>query len=132
MEGETLHTFYTQLVLMPKVMHYAQYVLLALGCVLLLVPVICQIRSKVGAGQSVARADSYSLACWGKGASDRTLWPTAAWSPSPAAVLLLCWSGSGHRWGLRCRLASFACRVATTLPVLEGLGPSLGGGAGGL
>ncbi|XP_077811922.1 scavenger receptor class B member 1 isoform X3 [Macaca mulatta] len=46
MEGETLHTFYTQLVLMPKVMHYAQYVLLALGCVLLLVPVICQIRSK--------------------------------------------------------------------------------------
>uniref|UniRef100_A0A2I3LTI4 Scavenger receptor class B member 1 n=1 Tax=Papio anubis TaxID=9555 RepID=A0A2I3LTI4_PAPAN len=47
MEGETLHTFYTQLVLMPKVMHYAQYVLLALGCVLLLVPVICQIRSKL-------------------------------------------------------------------------------------
>uniref|UniRef100_Q8WTV0-3 Isoform 2 of Scavenger receptor class B member 1 n=1 Tax=Homo sapiens TaxID=9606 RepID=Q8WTV0-3 len=46
MEGETLHTFYTQLVLMPKVMHYAQYVLLALGCVLLLVPVICQIRSQ--------------------------------------------------------------------------------------
>lgn len=32
---------------MPKVMHYAQYVLLALGCVLLLVPVVCQIRAKV-------------------------------------------------------------------------------------
>ncbi|XP_063449838.1 scavenger receptor class B member 1 isoform X2 [Pan paniscus] len=132
MEGETLHTFYTQLVLMPKVMHYAQYVLLALGCVLLLVPVICQIRSQVGAGQRAARADSHSLACWGKGASDWTLWPTAAWSPPPAAVLRLCRSGSGHCWGLRRTLASFACRVATTLPVLEGLGPSLGGGAGGL
>uniref|UniRef100_A0A2K5R784 Scavenger receptor class B member 1 n=2 Tax=Cebus imitator TaxID=2715852 RepID=A0A2K5R784_CEBIM len=46
MEGDTLHTFYTQLVLVPKVMHYAQYVLLALGCILLLVPVIYQIRSQ--------------------------------------------------------------------------------------
>ncbi|XP_037016778.2 scavenger receptor class B member 1 isoform X1 [Artibeus jamaicensis] len=45
MEGKTLQTFYTQLVLLPKVMHYAQYVLLALGVVLLLVPVIYQIRS---------------------------------------------------------------------------------------
>ncbi|KAB1255697.1 Scavenger receptor class B member 1 [Camelus dromedarius] len=46
MEGETLQTFYTQLVLMPKVLHYAQYVLLALGCVLLLIPVIYQIRNQ--------------------------------------------------------------------------------------
>ncbi|XP_066227271.1 scavenger receptor class B member 1 [Saccopteryx leptura] len=46
MEGETLQTFYTQLVLMPKVLHYAQYVLLALGCILLLVPVIYLIRSQ--------------------------------------------------------------------------------------
>ncbi|XP_003796113.1 scavenger receptor class B member 1 isoform X2 [Otolemur garnettii] len=46
MEGEPLRTFYTQLVLMPKVLHYAQYVLLALGCMLLLVPVVHQIRSQ--------------------------------------------------------------------------------------
>ncbi|XP_068419449.1 scavenger receptor class B member 1 isoform X2 [Eschrichtius robustus] len=46
MEGETLQTFYTQLVLMPKVLHYAQYVLLALGCVLLLIPIVYQIRSQ--------------------------------------------------------------------------------------
>ncbi|XP_067557280.1 scavenger receptor class B member 1 isoform X4 [Pseudorca crassidens] len=46
MEGETLQTFYTQLVLMPKVLRYAQYVLLALGCVLLLIPIVYQIRSQ--------------------------------------------------------------------------------------
>uniref|UniRef100_A0A7N5P8R4 Scavenger receptor class B member 1 n=1 Tax=Ailuropoda melanoleuca TaxID=9646 RepID=A0A7N5P8R4_AILME len=46
MEGKPLQTFYTQLVLMPSVLHYAQYVLLALGCVLLLIPVIHQIRSQ--------------------------------------------------------------------------------------
>lgn len=46
MEGKTLQTFYTQLVLMPKVMQYAQYVLLGLGCLLLLVPVIYQIRTQ--------------------------------------------------------------------------------------
>lgn len=46
MEGETLNTFYIQLVLMPKVLHYAQYALLALGCVLLLIPVVYQIRSQ--------------------------------------------------------------------------------------
>lgn len=44
MEGETLHTFYVQLVLLPKVLHYAQYVLLALGCVLLFISVVYQIR----------------------------------------------------------------------------------------
>ncbi|XP_008572508.1 PREDICTED: scavenger receptor class B member 1 isoform X1 [Galeopterus variegatus] len=46
MEGETLQTFYTQLVLMPKILSYAQYVLLALGCVLLLIPVVHQLRSQ--------------------------------------------------------------------------------------
>ncbi|XP_032165299.1 scavenger receptor class B member 1 isoform X1 [Mustela erminea] len=46
MEGEPLQTFYNQLVLMPSVLHYAQYVLLALGCVLLLIPIIYQIRSQ--------------------------------------------------------------------------------------
>ncbi|KAM7051185.1 scavenger receptor class B member 1 isoform 2-T2 [Molossus nigricans] len=46
MEGETLQKFYTQLVLMPKLLHYAQYVLLALGCLLLLVPVVYQIRTQ--------------------------------------------------------------------------------------
>lgn len=43
MEGEPLHTFYTQLVLLPNVLHYAQYVLLALGGALLLVPVVYQV-----------------------------------------------------------------------------------------
>lgn len=62
MEGETLQTFYTQLVLMPKVLHYAQYVLLALGCVLLFIPIVYQIRSQVGGGQSMALAER-PLAC---------------------------------------------------------------------
>ncbi|KAF5927107.1 hypothetical protein HPG69_010609 [Diceros bicornis minor] len=46
MEGSTLRSFYNQLVLMPTVLHYAQYVLLALGCILLLVPIVLQIRSQ--------------------------------------------------------------------------------------
>ncbi|XP_004709675.1 scavenger receptor class B member 1 isoform X1 [Echinops telfairi] len=46
MEGEPLHTFYMQLVLLPMVLHYGQYVLLALGCALLLVPVLYQLRSQ--------------------------------------------------------------------------------------
>ncbi|XP_059532238.1 scavenger receptor class B member 1 isoform X1 [Myotis daubentonii] len=46
MEGEPLQKFYLQLVLLPKVLHCAQYVLLALGGLLLLVPVIYQIRSQ--------------------------------------------------------------------------------------
>lgn len=46
MEGEPLHTFYIQLVLLPMVLHYAQYILLALGCVLLFIPVVYQIRSQ--------------------------------------------------------------------------------------
>ena len=66
MEGETLQTFYTQLVLMPKVLQYVQYVLLALGCILLLIPIIYQIRSQVSSGQSMAWAE-WSLACLGDG-----------------------------------------------------------------
>ncbi|XP_069880983.1 scavenger receptor class B member 1 isoform X4 [Dipodomys merriami] len=46
MEGAPLRTFYTQLVLLPLVLHYAQYVLLALGGALLLVPVVYQVRSQ--------------------------------------------------------------------------------------
>nr|XP_038945028.1 scavenger receptor class B member 1 isoform X2 [Rattus norvegicus] len=46
MGGKTLNTFYTQLVLMPQVLHYAQYVLLGLGGLLLLVPIIYQLRSQ--------------------------------------------------------------------------------------
>lgn len=46
MEGEPLQAFYTQLVLLPKVLHYAQFALLALGGLLLLVPVIYQVRSQ--------------------------------------------------------------------------------------
>ncbi|XP_006894687.1 PREDICTED: scavenger receptor class B member 1 [Elephantulus edwardii] len=46
MEGETLRVFYKQLVLLPKVLHYLQYVLLAVGCALLLFPVVYQIRSQ--------------------------------------------------------------------------------------
>lgn len=62
MEGKPLKTFYTQLVLMPNVLHYAQYVLLALGCILLLIPIIHQLRSQVGSGQSEARAE-WPIAC---------------------------------------------------------------------
>lgn len=62
MEGEPLHTFYIQLVLLPMVLHYAQYILLALGCVLLFIPVVYQIRSQVGGGQSMARAER-PIAC---------------------------------------------------------------------
>lgn len=47
MGGEPLNTFYTQLVLVPQVLHYAQYVLLGLGGLLLLVPIIYQLRSQV-------------------------------------------------------------------------------------
>jgi len=54
MEGEPLQTFYTQLVLMPSVLHYAQYVLLALGCILLLIPIIHQIRSQ-GPGDATSQ-----------------------------------------------------------------------------
>ncbi|XP_077895489.1 scavenger receptor class B member 1 isoform X2 [Ictidomys tridecemlineatus] len=50
MEGKPLQTFYTQLVLMPKVMQYAQYALLALGGALLLVPIIYQARSQGSKG----------------------------------------------------------------------------------
>ncbi|XP_077015685.1 scavenger receptor class B member 1 isoform X2 [Tamandua tetradactyla] len=46
MEGQTLQTFYNQLVLMPKVLQYAQYVLLALGCALLLIPIVHQLRNQ--------------------------------------------------------------------------------------
>ncbi|XP_029778765.1 scavenger receptor class B member 1 isoform X1 [Suricata suricatta] len=46
MEGQPLQTFYTQLVLVPNVLHYAQYVLLGLGCFLLLIPILHQIRSQ--------------------------------------------------------------------------------------
>ena len=57
MEGEPLQTFYTQLVVVPSVLHYAQYVLVGLGCVLLLIPIIHQIRSQVGGGWREARAE---------------------------------------------------------------------------
>ncbi|XP_015985339.2 scavenger receptor class B member 1 isoform X1 [Rousettus aegyptiacus] len=46
MEGKTLEMFYTQLVLLPRVMRYAQYVLLAVGCVLLLIPIVYHMRSQ--------------------------------------------------------------------------------------
>ncbi|KAG8515000.1 Scavenger receptor class B member 1 [Galemys pyrenaicus] len=37
MEGSTLRTFYNQLVLLPKSLFYVQYLLVALGCVLVLI-----------------------------------------------------------------------------------------------
>lgn len=127
MEGETLQTFYSQLVLMPKVLHYAQYVLLALGCVLLLIPIVYQIRSQVGGGQSLAGAE-WPLACLpgGRRGSDQipqqplpavptdtfSLQPTSGGSPrSPPGLGSCC-----------CILASLACSVTTSLPVLGGLG----------
>lgn len=55
MGGKPLSTFYTQLVLMPQVLHYAQYVLLGLGGLLLLVPIIYQLRSQVSRRGGQAR-----------------------------------------------------------------------------
>lgn len=49
MEGTPLRTFYRQLVLLPKVIQYAQYVLLVLGGLLLLIPAIILLRTQVGA-----------------------------------------------------------------------------------
>ncbi|XP_036278870.1 scavenger receptor class B member 1 isoform X1 [Pipistrellus kuhlii] len=46
MEGEPLQAFYRQLVLLPKALHYGQFVLLALGGLLLLVPIVYQIRTQ--------------------------------------------------------------------------------------
>uniref|UniRef100_A0A8C9AJ35 Scavenger receptor class B member 1 n=1 Tax=Prolemur simus TaxID=1328070 RepID=A0A8C9AJ35_PROSS len=106
MEGETLRSFYTQLVLLPKVLHYAQYVLLGLGCVLLLVPVVYQVRSQVGGGQ----AGPGGGAVGASGRSPRRRPPGARISAGAA---------------LHPRMS--APRVAAALPVLEGLGPSLGG-----
>jgi hypothetical protein len=64
MEGEPLSTFYTQLVLWPKVMQYAQYVLLALGGALLLVPVVYQVRSQVGGrGRAGGRGGAGCAGC---------------------------------------------------------------------
>ncbi|XDC63861.1 hypothetical protein R6Z07M_015043 [Ovis aries] len=134
MEGETLETFYTQLVLMPKVLNYAQYVLLALGCVLLLIPIIYQIRSQVSSGQSMAWAE-WSLACLLGGRRGSNQIPqlslpavrmdtacTLSLHPLRGAVLglYLGWGAIHH-----CILASPASSVTTSLPVLGGLGAQL-------
>ena len=137
MEGETLETFYIQLVLMPKVLHYAQYVLLALGCVLLLIPIIYQIRSQVSSGQSMAWAE-WSLACLLGGSRGLNQIPqlslpavpmdtacTLSLHPFRAAVLglYLGWGAIHH-----CILAFPASSVTTSLPVLGGWGgPTLEG-----
>lgn len=46
MEGTPLRTFYRQLVLLPKVIQYAQYVLLVLGGLLLLISAIILLRTQ--------------------------------------------------------------------------------------
>ncbi|XP_007665113.1 scavenger receptor class B member 1 isoform X2 [Ornithorhynchus anatinus] len=46
MGGKTLKTFYTQLVLMPSVAQYVQYVFIGLGGVLLIISFILQVRSQ--------------------------------------------------------------------------------------
>lgn len=56
MGGEPLSTFYTQLVLMPQILHYAQYVLLGLGGLLLLVPIIYYLRSQVSRRDGLGQA----------------------------------------------------------------------------
>ncbi|XP_004690688.1 PREDICTED: scavenger receptor class B member 1 isoform X2 [Condylura cristata] len=38
MEGSPLKTFYNQLVLLPRALNYVQYLLVALGCILVLIP----------------------------------------------------------------------------------------------
>lgn len=134
MEGEPLQTFYNQLVLMPSVLHYAQYVLLALGCVLLLIPIIHQIRSQVGDGQSEAWAEQPMACLLGEGGAWGPLGipPVASadtLSPEPTLG-----SGPGvSAWG---RGAITAC-LSLLPPALqllcgswEAWGPSLGGAAG--
>ncbi|KAK2502161.1 hypothetical protein MC885_010811 [Smutsia gigantea] len=66
MEGETLQTFYSQLVLMPSALQYTQYFLLALGCILLLIPIVYQILKQVGSGRGVVWPRGIVLAYWGK------------------------------------------------------------------
>ncbi|XP_016040424.1 scavenger receptor class B member 1 isoform X2 [Erinaceus europaeus] len=58
MEGEPLQTFYKQLVLVPKVLQYAQYVLLGLGCFLLLIFAVYEIlvQTPVGASSQLQSA----------------------------------------------------------------------------
>ncbi|KAM9056053.1 scavenger receptor class B member 1 isoform 1-T1 [Megaptera novaeangliae] len=127
MEGETLQTFYTQLVLMPKVLHYAQYVLLALGCVLLLIPIVYQIRSQVGGGQSLTGAE-WPLACLlgGRRGSDQIPQPSLPAVPTDTFSLQPTSGGSPRSLpGLGsccCLLASLAYSVTTSLPILGGLG----------
>ncbi|XP_026370484.2 scavenger receptor class B member 1 isoform X2 [Ursus arctos] len=136
MEGKPLRTFYTQLVLMPSVLQYAQYVLLALGCVLLLIPVIHQIRSQVGGGQSEAWAER--PVClpaggrWGQGSPRR---PSSRLRGHPRPGAHLGQRSCVSAWG---RGAVTACLplLHPTLPLLSGSweawGPSLGEAAGGL
>lgn len=113
MEGEPLQKFYLQLVLLPKVLQYAQYVLLALGSLLLLVPVVYQIRSQVSAGRSMAGRPF--------------LLPPGPWTlhlgQRPGSV-----PGTGScRWVLASPVGP-----ATSPPVLGGLGPRPWRGCGGL
>lgn len=126
MEGDTLQAFYTQLVLMPKVLHYAQYVLLALGGVLLLVLLIYQIRSQVSGGRSVALGRvAHCLPAGGErglGGVARSSLPGVradARSLEPALGSVRVSAGPGELSLGPC--SSCAC-MATSLPVLGGLG----------
>ncbi|XP_037367213.1 scavenger receptor class B member 1 [Talpa occidentalis] len=72
MEGGTLRTFYNQLVLMPQVLNYVQYLLVALGCILVLVPGACMILKQ-------GPDDATSQPC---------LTAQPDWPPSPCTPLL--------------------------------------------
>lgn len=120
MGGKPLHTFYTQLVLVPQILHYAQYVLLGLGGLLLLVPIIYQLRSQVSrrggpAQDSVLRFVSHS-------------WLSFWCLSSHLALILLCQSWKAPdppRWVLVSHLTS------KWVPLDAGSGKCLLGGAGG-
>lgn len=131
MEGETLQKFYTQLVLMPKVLHYAQYVLLALGCVLLLVPVVYRIRTQVSGGWSEVRTKQLTACLLGEGGLDGI--PLLSFPAVPADALSLeptlgsvrglC--GGGEAVPRPCVSCMLLCLL------WEAWGPSPGGAAGG-
>lgn len=128
MGGKPLSTFYTQLVLMPQVLHYAQYVLLGLGGLLLLVPIIYQLRSQVSRRCGQARDSAQVSAGLSPAASSRSTSSLAScssfFSTSPERPRTL----PGGGWA-KTGTQSFGQQVGATWCPLWGM-PAEGGGGG--
>uniref|UniRef100_A0A8D0HC23 Scavenger receptor class B member 1 n=1 Tax=Sphenodon punctatus TaxID=8508 RepID=A0A8D0HC23_SPHPU len=60
-EGDVLKQFYTSLVLIPSVMEYLQYILIALGGVLLIAALIVLVKSQVGWNAQASKDKSWPL-----------------------------------------------------------------------